>query len=101
MIGTISHVPSPLYYRLVRPDSLTHSDATGTGSVQSTREFAIGRRIYDECFASYKRFQAGELSSLGLPDCISHICQRRINDLDRAQLAHETIRLRPVLESVS
>jgi glycosyltransferase involved in cell wall biosynthesis len=98
MIGRISHVPEGLYYRLLRPESLTHGSLTGIGSPNARREAAIQRRFYQWCFAYYRLFQVGRLTALQLRAAIRAVCGSGITSADSLALTLESQRLSAVLD---
>ena len=99
MTGTIAHTSSPLYHRLLRADSITHSPGTGFGSQASNEERRAVFELYETSFAEYRRYLRGELSSEGLADAIRRCCQGRVTAQERKELAFETNRLRAHLDA--
>jgi glycosyltransferase involved in cell wall biosynthesis len=93
MIGRISHVPEGLYYRLLRPESLTHGRLTGVGSGNARRESAFQRQLYKSCFASYRQFLNGGITASQLAASIKNSCAAGVSPADRETLALETRRL--------
>jgi hypothetical protein len=94
MTGRISHVPLPLYFRLVRPESLTHSSQTGVGSAFASSTHQRIVRLYRACFFHYSQFLAGRMDSMRLKEAICDVCSRGVSPAAKKQLLLETDRLR-------
>jgi hypothetical protein len=93
MVGSVSWTPEPLYYRLVRTDSLTHSAETG---FRSTYAAAVGKcleRIYRDCYTKYLQYCLGKISYSAFVDYIRTISSRYITREDRSALVSETEKL--------
>jgi glycosyltransferase involved in cell wall biosynthesis len=99
MTGHVSHVSRPLYYRLVRPESLTHCSATGTRSAQARQVNQMVRAIYRGCFRYYSAFVAGRIDSRQLSGAIRSQVLRNVTPADAQWLTLETERLRRLLIS--
>jgi glycosyltransferase involved in cell wall biosynthesis len=99
MTGKVSHVSAPLYCRLVRQESLTHSIATGAMSKYHSDVNKVLRGLYDRCYGHYLDYLAGRLSSSGLAVSIRNICGNHITAQGKRELLAETKRLRQVLAS--
>ena len=99
MIGRISHVPEGLYYRLLRPESLTHGKRTGVDSADARRESAFQRELYKSCFASYRQFLNGKITSSQLAANIRANCATGVSAADRQILALETRRITAAVRS--
>jgi hypothetical protein len=97
MIGRISHVRANLYYRLLRPHSLTHDKRTGIGSSRAKKELLVQRQLYRSCFSSYRLFAEGLLSAPQLTATIRRICGANVSLADRNALIVEANRLFRVL----
>jgi glycosyltransferase involved in cell wall biosynthesis len=97
MMGRISHVPDPLYFRQLRPESLTHGSSTGIGSANATRESAIQRHLYRSCFYYYQFFKAGRLTLSQLTACIRAVCAANITPAEHRDLIVERNRLSALL----
>ena len=93
MTGRISHVPEPLYYRFIRPESLTHSSLTGVGSARAKRELDIQRKLYRYCFSYYRLFSSGQISALQLDEGIRSVCAANVTRHQHKALAREAQRL--------
>ena len=98
MIGSISHVPEPLYFRLLRPESLTHDSGTGVGSESAKREWTIQRHLYRSCFYYYQFFKAGRITLTQLTACIRAVCGSNVTPADRHDLMIERNRLSSLLQ---
>jgi len=99
MTGQISHVSQPLYYRLVRPASLTHSAETGVDSTYAQQVHRALRAVYRDCFACYSQFLGGKIDCRRLGADIRRSVARNITAVDSQQLVLETQRLRQVLRA--
>jgi glycosyltransferase involved in cell wall biosynthesis len=93
MAGRISHVPRPLYWRLLRSDSLTHAKSTGLGSEYANRTGVEIRRIYKACYAWYAQFLGQRISRDDLKRAIRVLCNSGLSETDRQALLHESKRL--------
>lgn len=93
MIGSISWTPEPLYYRLIRPDSLTHSADTGAQTEYAAAVTRCLRQLYRECFAQYQSYRKGEITRVGLSNSIQQICGRYITSEARSALNFHARRL--------
>jgi glycosyltransferase involved in cell wall biosynthesis len=94
MTGIVTHTSAPLYHRLLRMDSITHSAATGFGSSVSNEERNTVRALYTKCFAEYQRYLRGQIDSRQLTESIRRHCHARLTASDTQELAYETSRLR-------
>jgi hypothetical protein len=99
MTGRISHVPQHLYYRLVRPESLTHSSSTGLISATARRVYNALASIYRRCFASYLEYLAGRSGSRQLTQTIRSYAMQNVTANDSRRLALETQRLKCLLRT--
>lgn len=97
MTGKVSHVRLPLYWRLVRPESLTHSDSTGITSDFAQRATGEIRKLYKACYAWYTHFQSRRISREELKRGIRMICWSHVPIHERHALLQETHRLVSVL----
>jgi hypothetical protein len=97
MTGRISHVPQHLYYRLVRPESLTHSSSTGLMSATARQVSNTLASLYRCCFASYLEYLAGRLDSSQLSHTIRSYAVQNVTADDSRQLGLETQRLKCLL----
>jgi hypothetical protein len=97
MTGSISWTSSPLYYRLLRGDSLTHSAETGTQSEYATSVTRCLRQLYEDCYLKYKSYRRGELTRYQLADSIQQICGRYVRDEDHDALNVNARRLREMM----
>jgi hypothetical protein len=97
MTGSITWTPEPLYYRLVRVDSLTHSAETGTKSEYARIVSRCLRRLYDDCYGFYKRSRAGEIDRNRLVQGIRWASQRYVTQAQALELHKQASRLRQVL----
>jgi len=97
MTGRVSHIPVPLYHRLIRAESITHSPGTRWNSEIGRHEFEIGRRFYGLCFEQYQEYVAGRLSSSALLSFIRKTAKRHVVAADRSELRSEVKRLKALL----
>ena len=97
MTGRVSHLRQPLYYRTVRPGSLTQSDATGMQSRYRRDTINAMSGVYRNCFRLYTDYLQGKTESRrflkGIRDCITACIPRETE----VQLAAESRRLRAIL----
>jgi len=98
MTGRISHVSEGLYFRLLRPASLTHDSVTGIGTANAKREAAIQKRLYQWCFSYYRKYLAGQVTAPQLTASIRSVCDSQITPFDRRALIRETNRLISLLD---
>ena len=99
MTGRISHVPQPLYYRLVRRESLTHSPLTGVGSAYAQQVQRALVESYRNCFTCYLEYLAGKIDSRRLGEIIRGSIKKNVRAADARQLSLETQRLRALLRT--
>jgi glycosyltransferase involved in cell wall biosynthesis len=99
MTGRVSHVAQPLYFRLVRPESLTHSPLTGFHSAHARRVQKAIVALYRRCFTWYSKYLAGSLDSRRLGEVIRGSVARNVTAADARQLAVETQRLKQSLRT--
>jgi len=99
MTGRVSHVAQPLYYRLVRPESLTHSPLTGFRSAHARKVHRAIVALYRRCFSWYSEYLAGRVDSRRLGEVIRGSIARNISASDSHQLAMETQRLKQALRT--
>jgi glycosyltransferase involved in cell wall biosynthesis len=97
MTGKVSHVQHPLYWRLVRRDSLTHSHSTGVTSDFAKRANREVRKLYKACYTWYIQFLLRRITSEELKRGIRMMCGSRVPIPDRQALLQETHRLSLVL----
>lgn len=97
MTGRISHVPQSLYYRLVRPESLTQSAVTGIRSKMRQEAVQALVALYKRCFGLYSDYLAGKIDSLRFADAIRNSVSSNITATDMRQLEMETQRLKQLL----
>jgi glycosyltransferase involved in cell wall biosynthesis len=99
MTGSVSHVPRPLYYRLVRQESMSHCSATGTRSAHARQVNQAIRAIYRRCYTYYSAYLAGRIDSRQLSGSIRAQVLRNVTPPDARWLAIESERLRRALVS--
>jgi hypothetical protein len=99
MTGSISWTPDMLYHRLVRPDSLTHSAATGVRSGYSASVYQCQKKIYDDCYAFYRAGENSDIDGAQVARHIRNICQRYVTSADALELDRQARALRGVLHS--
>ena len=99
MTGRVSFVEEPHYQYVLRPDSLSHSQATG---VRSPIRIATKQRLaamYREAFEHYHAWMRRQLSSAEFTDRIRHLASRNITPELRQALTVETARLADILRA--
>jgi len=99
MVGRISYVDRPLYHRLVRPDSLTGSRATGLRSPARNRVRRQLQEIYEEAYRHYTRHSRGEIGKEALCGFIRQICSQHVPESARTELMALAEELRVELRS--
>ena len=99
MTGRVSFVEEPHYQYVLRPDSLSHSHATG---IRSPIRIATKQRLaemYREAFEHYRAWMRQQLSSAEFTDRIRHLASRNITPELRHALRVETARLADILRA--
>jgi glycosyltransferase involved in cell wall biosynthesis len=99
MTGRVSFVEKALYQYLIRPDSLSHSAATGVRSpvrIMTKQQLAA---MYREAYNDYSAWMRRDLSSLDFNDRIRGLAGRFITPELRHALEVETARLATVLRA--
>jgi len=94
MVGKISHIPEPLYYRLVRPASLTQSFETGHKSPQRKQTLKKLDKIYGNTYQLYKSYLKGHITGNNLIKSIRAISEMYISEEDREAISLESKMLR-------
>jgi len=97
MTGSISWTPEPLYYRLVRSDSLTHSSQTGAQTEYATAVSRCLQEIYKDCYAQYRLRVTGRINRTQLCAAIRHISGRHVSSKERTALMLHAGRLRGMM----
>lgn len=97
MTGRVSYVEEPLYTRVIRPDSLTTSQATGLQSAERSRVRRYHDKIFHNAYAAYNRYLAGELSAGELANYIREQSQQHVTAAEQAALNEESARLRSAM----
>ncbi|RYE40750.1 MAG: glycosyltransferase [Hyphomicrobiales bacterium] len=97
MTGTVAFVDEVLYHRQLRPDSLTHSAATGFGSAARTAAVAEVKRRYRSAVGNYRSLEQGIISREQLVTRLRDLTSGAVTPLDRACLTSETERLAALL----
>lgn len=97
MTGSISWTPEPLYFRLIRPDLLTHSTETGAETKYALKVANCLRSLYRDCYEVYKSFVSGLISRDVLDRCIQKIYCRYVTPKDQLALSSEARRLRRIM----
>ena len=93
MTGRVSFVPEPHYQYVIRPDSLSHSQATG---VRSPIRIATKQHLaamYREAFEQYRVWTRQQLSSGDFTGRIRQLAMRHVTPELRRALEVETSRL--------
>ncbi len=99
MTGSITWRPEPLYYRLIRPESLTHSIHTGTASDYAARVSCCLRRLYGDCYGFYRSLRKGHMTSDQLADAIRWASRRYVTAEDQLELQRQADRLRRAMST--
>jgi len=97
MTGSISWTPEPLYYRLVRSDSLTHSSQTGAQTEYAAAVSRCLQKIYKDCYAQYRLRVRGRIDRARLCAAIRHISGRYVSSEDRRSLELHASQLRRMM----
>jgi glycosyltransferase involved in cell wall biosynthesis len=90
MVGKIAHVPEPLYYRLIRPTSLTQSVETGYRSVQRKQILLKLEEIYSTTYKFYKSYLRGKITGDNLIKSIRSTCENYIPGDDIQTISSES-----------
>jgi glycosyltransferase involved in cell wall biosynthesis len=93
MTASISWTPEPLYYRLVRSDSLTHSRHTGARSEYASAVNSCLEALYRDCFEGYSRYLSGDIPYNTLAALIRKISQRYVPKVEQLALTSQADRL--------
>ncbi|MBV8629696.1 MAG: glycosyltransferase family 2 protein [Silvibacterium sp.] len=99
MTGRISHVANPLYFRLARPDSLTHSPLTGSRSAIWSATTAAIESMYKHSFFWYSLYIAGKIDSECLGGAIRNAVARNITAASALRLEGEAQKLKQVFQA--
>jgi glycosyltransferase involved in cell wall biosynthesis len=94
MTGSVSWTPAPLYYRLLRAESLTQSGHTGVESTYRSEVCKCLRRLYRECYGQYRLFRSAAVNRAELCDRLRSICARYITPEERIALDVQSSKLR-------
>jgi hypothetical protein len=94
MIGSVGWTPEPLYYRFLRPNSVTHSTVTGFNSAYASAVSKCLSDLYRQCYAEFVRYRAGQSSYDALVRFIQQRSRRNVTPEDKTLLASEALRLR-------
>jgi hypothetical protein len=97
MTGTVSWTPEPLYYRLLRTESLTHSVQTGVESEYAAAVSKCLRQLYGECYAQYQLFRKALIDRDELCYYVRQICGRYVTPEDRMALEAHARNLRRLM----
>lgn len=93
MTGRVSFVDEPHYQYVIRPDSLSHSQATG---VRSPIRIATKQRLgamYREAYEHYRAWMRGQISSVDFNSHLRQLAARNVTPELRHALNRETARL--------
>jgi glycosyltransferase involved in cell wall biosynthesis len=101
MTGRVSFVETPHYNYLLRPDSLSHSPATGSRSEARRLVKQQQTSIYQEALRHYRAWLSQKQSSAELQHRIHALAQSHITSEARSSLNAETARLAAILRSNS
>ena len=99
MTGRVSFVPEPHYQYVIRPDSLSHSQATGVRSPIRIATKLHLAAMYREAFEQYRAWTRQQLSSADFIGRIRQLAARNVTRELRAALDAETARLANVIRS--
>ncbi len=96
MLGEVAYVERPLYHRQVRANSLTTSQATGMRSAQRRRVRSELAGLYSAALRAARSHElAGDRDALAAQ--VRAICQARVSDAERAEIAWHAGRLRELI----
>jgi glycosyltransferase involved in cell wall biosynthesis len=87
MTGSLTWTPTPLYYRFVRDDSLTHAPETKPRSRHAAHVQTMLRNLYRRCYLLYRSFAAGHLSRSSFREGIRVVCTTHVTGRDHRALA--------------
>lgn len=99
MTGRVSFVDAPHYQYVIRPDSLSHSPATGVRSpirIATKHHLAV---MYREAFEHYRAWMRQQLSSHEFTERIRQLAGRNVTPELRHALAIETSRLASLIRA--
>lgn len=99
MVGRLAYTEERLYNVELRAGSLTTARATGTSSRARAEVARKLSSLYDEAYAAYCRYVAGEIERPDLVAVLRALTGRHVSAAARAALAAESARLRAVLQS--
>ena len=99
MIGRVSFVETPHYNYLLRPDSLSHSLATGSRSEARRLVKQQQTSIYQEALRHYRAWLNQTQSSAELHNRIHALLQSHVTAEAQSSLRTETARLAAILRS--
>lgn len=97
MIGSVTWTPRPLYFRLIRGESLTHSDETGVRSEYARGVSRCLHRLYEDCYGLREAHMAGRLDRGEFESGLRRLSQRYVSPEDRQDLDAQAERLRAQL----
>jgi hypothetical protein len=97
MTGRLSHVRQPLYYHMVRPGSLTQSEATGLQSKFRRDTMNALSVVYQNCFRYHSDYLRKKISSQRFLESVRACILGNIPSDTARRLAMESERLRRVL----
>lgn len=90
MVGKIAHVPEPLYFRLIRPTSLTQSTETGYRSIQRKQVLLQLEGIYNTTYEFYRSYLGGKLTGDNLIKSIRSTCENYIPAQDLQTISSQS-----------
>jgi glycosyltransferase involved in cell wall biosynthesis len=94
MTGSVSWTPEPLYYRLVRAESLTHCNGTGPNSDYAAAVTKCLRQLYKDSHGHFIRYRAGKMSRPNFLSSVKQVCGRYVSSDDMSRLTLHARQLR-------
>ena len=99
MVGKLSFIQSPLYYRFLWPGAQTSRPETGFGSEASLLAIQQQQQIYGQAFDHYKAFTSSRSNAYVLAQSFQRISQQNVSVQDQYVLDQEVCRLRCLLHA--
>ena len=97
MVGRVSHIKEPLYWRLHWPGALTKHPDTRFGTEVSRNAMKQGERLYMQAYSQYRDFLAGRIKSQDFCESLRAICNSNISLGNQLAYAEEEKRFRDIL----
>jgi glycosyltransferase involved in cell wall biosynthesis len=101
LVGSVSWTPEALYWRRLRPDSLTRAPSTGMRSAIRRQLRTEMNALYRQAYGDYLHFRARRISGRQLRRRISGLVQAHCGLADRRRIKEHAARLRAGMDSQS